>query len=139
MLIQIFITFFVLKLIFLAFYVDNNLFLFRENHKMKVKMLVRNPNDYVRETKKDIFKSKILFLFFDPNRIKSNPKIGSNRILIKKNPILDQESINRIESNLDQKESNFRSRIQKSNRIRILIKKNQNFYIEYFSNSCCSF
>ena len=30
---------------------------------MKVKMLCRNPSDYVRETKKDIFKSKILFLF----------------------------------------------------------------------------
>ena len=28
---------------------------------MKVKMLCRNPNDYIRETKKDIFKSNIIY------------------------------------------------------------------------------
>jgi hypothetical protein len=29
---------------------------------MKVKMLCRDPNEYVRETKKDIFKSNFIFL-----------------------------------------------------------------------------
>jgi DDB1- and CUL4-associated factor 13 len=46
---------------------------------MKVKMLCRNPNDYVRETKKDIFKSNITkFTFFIYVLIKNYYKVPRN-------------------------------------------------------------
>ena len=35
--------------------------IFNDDSKMKVRMLVRNPDDYMRETKRDIHKCKVAF------------------------------------------------------------------------------